>query len=407
MSNRKFILFPFMVLATVAGPSQAGDVVAYQGATIETVSKAGSIERGTVLVRDGKIAAAGKDIDIPTDARIVDVSGQTIMPALVDIYHPITVNGLTTSSGSRTVVFNGRTFVIPGARSTSAPTYIKLSDVVDPVSLKDDFRKLSRYGVGFANIVMRGYGQSLHTRVTPDDSKNGMSNQHGTLFLSLSNSTASLNVLRNGLKGKTSSSRSSSTSSRSSSASVDPNSSTELWSNVKEGKTPIILNVNNAATITYVLKIQEEYDKARMVLVASGADIYQTLDQLKDRKLSILLKAGIDIAPRSNQRINVAQMLHDADITFGFSSSLDSSLDTMPDTPLFPVSLLAQNGLDRKEAIKAMTLSPATMLGLEKTVGSIESGKQANLLFLNGDPLDATTTVQQLLVEGKSVYENL
>lgn len=393
------------MVATAASSAQAADVVAYKGATIETVSDAGTIKKGTLLVQDGKLQAVGKDIDIPTNARIVDVTGQTIMPALVDIYHPISVSGLTSSSGSRTVVFNGRTFVIPGARSTSAPTYVKLSDIVDPLSLKTDYAKLSRYGVGFANIVMRGYGQSLQTRITPDSAGDGIMNAHGTLFLSLSNSTASLDVLRNGLKGK-SSSRSSTTSSRSSTASQDPNSSTSLWANVREGKTPIILNVNNAATITYVLKIQKEHDKARMILVASGADIYRTLDQLKGRKLSILLKAGIDIAPRSNQRINVARMLDDAKISFGFSSSLDSSLDAMTDTPLFPVSLLVKNGLNRNSAIMAMTLAPAAMLGLEKTLGSIEAGKQANLLFLDGAPLDATTTVKQLLVEGKSVYEN-
>lgn len=400
MTYRKFILFPLLVLAITTCRGRADDVVAYRGATIETVSKAGSIENGTVLLRDGRIEAVGKKVELPTDARIVDVSGQTIIPALVDIYHPITISGLSSSSGSRTVVFNGRTFTIPGSRSTSAPSYVKLSDVVDPQSLKSDFSQLCRYGVGFTSIVIRGYGQSLHAKVTPDRTATSIVNENGTLFLSVTNSTASLDVLRNGLKGKSSSSRSSS------STPSLPNSVTSLWAAVKEGKAPLILNVNNAATIMYVLKIQKEYDKVRMVLVASGTDIYQTLDQLKGRKLSVLIKAGIDIAPRSNQRINVAKLLADSGIEFGFSASLDSSLDSMPDTPLFPVSQLVKTGLSKDKALSALTLAPAKMLGIEKTLGSIEVGKQANLLFLNGAPLDAGTTVQQLLVEGKSVYEN-
>ena len=78
----------------------------------------------------------------------------------------------------------------------------------------------------------------------------------------------------------------------------------------------------------------------------------------------------------------------------------------MPDTPLFPVSQLVKTGLSKERALKALTLAPAKMLGIEKTLGSIEVGKQANLLFLNGTPFDAGTTVQQLLVEGESVYEN-
>lgn len=400
MTYRKFILFPLLVFAITACRGWADDVVAYRGATIETVSKAGTIQNGTVLLRNGKIEAVGNKVDIPTDAKIVDVSGQTIMPALVDIYHPITITGLSASSGSRTVVFNGRTFTIPGSRSTSAPSYVKLSDVVDPLSLKSDFSKLSRYGVGFTSIVVRGYGHSLHANVTPEETATSIVSQNGTLFLSVTNSTASLNVLRNGLKGKPSSSRSAS------STPSDPNSITSLWTAVKEGKAPLILNVNNAATIMYVLQIQKEYDKVRMVLVASGTDIYQSLDQLKGRKLSVLLKAGIDVAPRSNRRINVAKQLADAKIEFGFSPSLDSSLDSMPDTPLFPVSQLVKTGLSKDKALSAMTLAPAKMLGIEKTLGSIEVGKQANLLFLDGAPLDAGTTVQQLLVEGKTVYEN-
>ncbi len=398
MTYRKFILFPLLVFALITCSGQADDVIAYRGATIETVAKAGTIKNGTVLLRSGKIEAVGTDVDIPIDAKVVDVSGQTIMPALVDIYHPITISGLTPSSGGRTIVFRGRVITVPGSRSTSAPAYAKLSDVVDPLSLKSDFNRLSRFGVGFTNLVTRGYGQSLHAKVSPNETATSIINPDGGLFLSVTNSTASLDVLRKGLKGSTSTSRSSTSSS--------PNSTTALWTAVKEGKTPLVLNVNNAAAIIYVLQIQKEYDKVRTVLVASGANIYQSLGQLKDRKLSVLIRAAIDTAPRSHRRINIAKLLADAKIEFGFSSSLDSSLNSMPDTPLFPVSQLVKTGLSKERALKALTLAPAKMLGIEKTLGSIEVGKQANLLFLNGTPFDAGTTVQQLLVEGESVYEN-
>ena len=398
MTYRKFILFPLLVFALITCSGQADDVIAYRGATIETVAKAGTIKNGTVLLRSGKIEAVGTDVDIPIDAKVVDVSGQTIMPALVDIYHPITISGLTPSSGGRTIVFRGRVITVPGSRSTSAPAYAKLSDVVDPLSLKSDFNRLSRFGVGFTNLVTRGYGQSLHAKVSPNETATSIINPDGGLFLSVTNSTASLDVLRKGLKGSTSTSRSSTSSS--------PNSTTALWTAVKEGKTPLVLNVNNAAAIIYVLQIQKEYDKVRTVLVASGANIYQSLNQLKVSKLSVLIRAAIDTAPRSHQRINIAKLLADAKIEFGFSSSLDSSLNSMPDTPLFPVSQLVKTGLSKERALKALTLAPAKMLGIEKTLGSIEVGKQANLLFLNGTPFDAGTTVQQLLVEGESVYEN-
>lgn len=401
MSYRKFILFSF-ALAAIGPMCSADDVVAFRGATVETVAKAGTIENATIVVRDGKIAAVGKasDVEVPTDARTVDLANRTVMPALVDLYHPITVAGVSTSTGSRTIVFNGRTFTIPGSRSTSAPTWVKLSDMVDPLSLESDYRRLSRTGVGFANIVSRGYGHSLQTRVTPDSPADAIVNANGTVFLSLSNATAVLDVLRKGLKS--SSSRSSGSSSSASSSS----STTSLWAAVREGKSPLILNVNNAATIMYLLEICDQHPKVRFIMIASAADLYQTMDELKKHKLSIVVKAGIDTAPQSYRRINIAKMLHDAKLDFGFSPSLDSSLASMPDTPLFPLSMLVKTGLPKEAALKGITLAPAKMLGLERSLGSIEVGKQANLLVLDGEPFDAATTVQQLLVEGKSVYVN-
>ena len=316
----------------------------------------------------------------------------------------------------------------PGAPSTSAPSYTKLSDVLDPLSLEDDFSRMSRLGVGFTNIVTRGFGQSVHARITPDSFDDAIVTPDGQLYLSVTNSTAVLDVLRNGLKGRSSSSgsrpgstppsRSSSprsaaiaaalaarSRSRSTSSSA-PGSLTALWTAVRDGKSSLIVNTNNAAAITYVLQIVKDYPKADVVLIGSGSDIYLTLDQLKDSKVSVLIRAGLDVAPRSNRRINIPKMLHDADIDFGFSTSLDNSLTLMPDTPLFPVSLLVKTGLPKNKAVKALTQTPAEMLGLEKTLGSIEKGKQANLLILDGDPADATTSVKQLIVEGKSIYEN-
>ncbi len=432
MSYRKTILFSLLIVARFSCQTIADEVVAYRGATIETVAEAGTIKDGIIVVRDGKIEAVGADVKIPASARVVDVSGQTIMPGLVNIYHPVSGGDTSSSTEGRTIVIGGRTFTIPGSTSTAAPTYAKLSDNLDPLSLRFDIRKQARYGVGFANIVTRGYGQSVNVKVVPDDVENCIVNKDGTLYLAVTNNTASLDVLRNGLKGRPTSSGSGSSSGsragsrfgrRDASAAADETSSTSsstagsasppagnslssLWQSVKDGKTPIVLNVNNAATIMYVLEIKKQFDKVKFVLVASGENIYLSLEQLKGKDVSVLLRAELDTVPRSNIRVNVPLKLAGAGIPFGFSSSLDTSLESMPDTPLFPVALLVKTGLSRKAALEALTLAPAKMLGVEKTVGSIETGKQANLVFLDGDPLAATSRVQRVLVEGKSVYED-
>ena len=95
--------------------------VAYTGATIETMGKSGRIENATMVVADGKITDIGNDIEIPDDARLVSLSGRTIMPGIVDPYH---VFKSTAPNNSRTVVFRGRTFVIPGGGPFSAGPFI-------------------------------------------------------------------------------------------------------------------------------------------------------------------------------------------------------------------------------------------------------------------------------------------
>ncbi len=432
MSYRKTILFSLLIVARFSCETIADDVVAYRGATIETVAEAGTIKDGIIVVRDGKIEAVGVDVKIPASARVVDVSGQTIMPGLVNIYHPVSGGDTSAPTESRTVVVGGRTFTIPGAPTTVAPSFSKISDNLDPLSLKSALQTQARYGVGFVNIVTRGYGQSVNVKVVPDDVENCIVNKDGLLFLAVTNNTASLDVLRSGLRGRPSTSGGGSgfggrsggsrfgrgggggggqpTPTPAPTPTETPASAgsslTSLWQSVKDGNTPIVLNVNNASTIMYVLDIKKEFDKVKIVLVASGANIYQTKDDLKDKGISVLLRAGLDVAPRSSDRINVPKLLADSGINFGFSSSLDSSLESMPDTPFFPVALLVKTGLPRKAALEALTLAPAKMLGLEKTVGSIEAGKQANLVFLDGDPLAAASRVQRVLVEGKSVYED-
>jgi imidazolonepropionase-like amidohydrolase len=94
-------------------------------------------------------------------------------------------------------------------------------------------------------------------------------------------------------------------------------------------------------------------------------------------------------------------------LEIAFSLSLDDTdLATSQDAPLFPVAYMIRSGLPRQTALEAVTIRPATMLGLEKSVGSIEVGKSANLLVFDGDPLDPGSMLREVLIEGEKTYEN-
>lgn len=85
----------------------------------------------------------------------------------------------------------------------------------------------------------------------------------------------------------------------------------------------------------------------------------------------------------------------------------------MTDHPVVPIqylpllaALTVREGMDEEEALKAITINPAEILGIADRVGSLEKGKDADIIVLSGHPFDWRTKVELVLINGKIVYEN-
>jgi imidazolonepropionase-like amidohydrolase len=402
----------------------AQNYLAYTHATIETVSEAGAIEDGTLLIFDGKIAAVGPaaDVSIPITAQIVDAHGKTLMPGIVDPYFVVDISRNSQPSSTRTVTFGGRTIVVGGGSPAVATTFAKISDAFEVASI--DWAPGRRSGITTFHVVTGGYAQSLLAELRPVDV--AVQQPDGKLLLTVTNSTSSLDVLRNGLKGQGGRSGSSANSasgrssgsrggagggpppSRSGAAGSTSASPTEkLWSDIRAGKSRVFVNVNNAASILHVESILQEQNKAQLALIASGEDVLQTLESLDSKRDFVIMSPSIDLVPNSANRANVPLMLVENKINFAFSLSLgQSNFRDQQDAPLFAVAMLIRGGLDRDVALKALTASPAKLLGIESKVGTLEVGKVANLIVLDGDPFATTTGICQVIVEGKLIDEN-
>jgi imidazolonepropionase-like amidohydrolase len=64
-----------------------------------------------------------------------------------------------------------------------------------------------------------------------------------------------------------------------------------------------------------------------------------------------------------------------------------------------------RHGMNRDEVLKAITITPAEILGVADRVGSLEKGKDADIIVLSGDPLNVTTRVEKVILNGKTVYQ--
>ena len=419
-----------LVLSTAA-PGQAVKerAVAIRGATIETIAN-GIIAGGTIVIRDGKIEAVGPEVEIPDDARVVDGKGMTIMPGVID---PLSRVGGGAGGGG----------------------FAQVADEFYPY--QDVFKALLPYGITNLSITPTGLGQAAVIAIKPDRPKEMMIHKEGNLFLTVTNSTSSLQVIRDGLALRPGGRRAGVQEATQTQAgrgqrrgrdqqqsqqqrqrggqrggqrgaSESDSKADALWAEVVKGERYLLVEAANSATILYLSDILADYPEVKVALSVSGSTVYETIDVLKKFKPLLILSPRIDNQPNRQYRINAARIAHEAGLEVAFfglrgggggaaaaAGGRGGQRGAAParvgtagnrDVPLFAIGYLVKAGLDRETALKALTIAPAKVLGLSERLGTIEPKKDANLLMFNGDPLDPGSQLLRVMVEGKFVYEN-
>jgi len=201
---------------------------------------------------------------------------------------------------------------------------------------------------------------------------------------------------------------------------------TQVWRDVHDGKSPLLVTAANSAAIVHLMNMLEPYKEVRVVLFAAGDALYEARDALAGRNVTALLRPGLDLIPATRDRLNAARALHESGVAVAFTLTArppaapaaqafnpdsEAAQDTTPrpadsEFPLFPVAISVKTGLPRLAALEALTTRPAAILGLEKTHGTIEPGKAADLLLYSGDPLDPNSRLRITLIDGRTVYAN-
>jgi hypothetical protein len=418
------------ILLFVAASAAADEpAIAIRNATVETMAAAGRLERATVVIRGGKIEAAGKNAVIPEDARIIDAAGGTVMPGIIDPHFEVAIAAATAETGTRTMVVRGRTITLPAGGGRAAGGFTRIADNFYPYDA--GYKPLARVGLTRINLVTSGAGQAAVVRVTPGDPERMLDRADGIAFVSVSNQTDSLDQIRTRLeaaaRAKSGGSGGAGAGSPFGRAATTA-AGAQLWADVHDGKTPLIAAVANSATVLHLLKAVEPYKNVKLIIFGSGASVTEAIDSLKGRDVRILLRPGFELVPNTRDRFAPARMLNDAGIDFSFSltarppaapagaaaalpnaGALAAGPDDNPalqDFPLFPVAMMVKSGLTRKMALEALTKRPAAMIGIEATHGTIEPGKVADLLLFSGDPLDPASRLRLTLIDGRTTYAN-
>lgn len=396
----------FFATSLVCGQSQNEGYTAIKGVYIIPVIGE-DIPAGTILMKGKLIEAVGKDISIPAGARIVDGAGLYAYPGMIDSYCFLGLAEI--SSIPATIDYRETGRINPQVRSTEA---LRPDSMHIPITRSN--------GITAALVVPAGglvAGQSGLIRLTgwtPGEMVIKSPVAMHVEFPSLGRpgfrreqaprEEASKQVLE--LKDWLNKARYYQKRKEAAAKSLvlplpEFDEKLESLLPVVNGELPLMISVHADKDIRAGIKfVQEEKIKAIFFGVSQGwkvageiakAGIPAVFGSLYNMPSS--WEDGYDALYRN------PAALQKAGVKIAFSSQSASLAKDLP----YHAAKAAAFGLDRREALKAVTINPAEILGVADIMGSLEKGKLANIVLANGDILELRTTISRVFIEGQEI----
>lgn len=172
-----------------------------------------------------------------------------------------------------------------------------------------------------------------------------------------------------------------------------------------EGKVPAFIACDSAAAVRLAIEVAQENGLMENTTLVLEGDAWKAADLIAAQKLPVILSPQlvyIERDPVTGKEIEtfVPGVFDKKGVRFALQSSGNSAQGLW-----MQAATCVAWGLERQKALDAVTRTPAEMLKLGKRVGSLEKGKDGNVLLLSGDPLKVTSTVQYVVIEGNLVYD--
>jgi len=423
--------FALLLIAIVNAQRSAIDTYAITNARIVPVSGA-TIDRGTVVIRNGLIDAVSTNVTAPPDARIIDGTGLTVYPGLIDSYTNLALPEAAASpspGGGGGAIF----FAAPQPRPAAGPNSSQPPGLQPEVMVEEIIRpggteiESSRnIGITTALTVPRTgiwMGQSalinlagdtpqqmivrspvaMHVGFTP--LRGGYPGSLMGVFASLRQMMLDAQRYRDSVQLYDRAPRGM--------RRPEVDRSLAALLPVLEGRMPVVMLANSEREIARALDLAAEF-KLRLI-IAGGRESDRLTDRLLKQNVPVLLSlnlprrttAAIPEADPEPLRVlrerveaqQTAGKLAKAGVRFAFQSgSLTNISDLMVN-----VGRVIDNGLQSTDALRAFTIWPAQILGVENQLGSIEIGKIANLTVTRGDLFDRNSRVAHVFIDGRPV----
>ncbi len=369
-------------------------ITAIQGGDIYTIT-GGIIRNGTVLIKGTQIDQVGSNIAVPKGAAVINAKGKIVMPGFV------AVSGRLGGGGS-----GGK--IIDSLDPFSQTVSLALASGVTAVYVSG----------GSGAVVKPAYGD-LDGMLVKESifRKMSFSNRQ---WLSKTNTLIGLRQARSYMRDldrynrKKAAEKKPAQSQKPSQPQKPSGADTYLPMLRREVR--VLVSANTAADILSVLELVDEF--GIRIIIDGGIEAWTVADEIARRKVDCIITPRYKLRPDedksqpSGSDLKNAAILKKAGVKFAIlppSASFTSStggiagrdLMTLPMDAAFAVS----GGLDEQTALEAITITAAEILGVDNRVGSIQPGKDADIIIMDGHPFHHNTFVETTIVNGKVLYE--
>jgi len=175
----------------------------------------------------------------------------------------------------------------------------------------------------------------------------------------------------------------------------------------EEASIPAIFELSSGSDYIHLLDaLDDKADKfgATYSLSTTSGDFKEVVQRLGEEEATVIIRPAISFLPYTTIRYSLPAELSEAGCTLITVPPLDS--ESGYEIMRTRMADLIRTGWSRESALHSVTLNPAKLLGMDDEMGSIEKGKRADLIFLNGDPLDPTSSVKAVMINGLMVWED-
>lgn len=366
------------------------------------------IDGGMILIDGGKIVNVGKDLAVPEGARVISAGRKVITPGIIDAHCHAGI-------GEEGIGFEGRDY---NEVTDPVTAHLRAIDAINPedIGLKDalwgGITSICT-GPGSANViggemlVMKTYGQIIDRMIvkSPAGLKAAFGENPKRVYAEQKKSP----VTRMATAGQMRDAfvKAQNYMAKQERAKNDPEKMPERdlrmesLARVLRGELPLRAHAHRADDILTAIRIAEEFHFK--IVIEHCTEGHKIADVLAEKGVPAIV--GPTLTTRSKYELKDRSLT-----TPGVLVRAGVKVALMTDHPVIPLYMLpiavgiaVREGLPREEALKTVTINPAQILGVDNRLGSIEKGKDADIVIWSGDPTETSTKAEKVFVGGELV----